>query len=226
MVAPQLIFAHLLADYVLQTDWLATRKERFDPQEIHSWGGLLLHGTIVWLASLAVLAPHIGLLWPYVTVLTLIHTVQDALKIQINSRWHIPTLIPYLVDQALHIVAILIFQAVVTRRFTLENNPTVLTLMMVGSSVVAVTRFYEVSWWANWREIYAYIVRWRYWGYAERTTMLLLSAIGWWWLSPLAIAPRLYTAQRRGKPIWAQPAGIPELLLGVVFSVILGLAFR
>jgi hypothetical protein len=225
VVIPQLIFAHLLADYVLQTNWLATRKEEFILQKIYSWDGLLLHGAMVWLMSLAVLPRFIGELWPYVTVLTLLHIVQDAAKVWIKTHRDIDTLYPYLVDQALHLLAILAFQHVVASRFTLTTDPTEITLAMLGASLVAVTRFYEVSWWANWSDIYPYMDRWRYWGYAERVAMLLLSAIKLWWLAPLAVIPRLYSAQRRDEPIGQQRGGLAELLLGIAFSVILGFAF-
>ncbi len=225
MIAPHLIFAHLLADYVLQTNWLATRKEGFVLSKLHSWDGLLLHGAIVWVVSLAVVVRHIGQLWPYITILALVHTTQDALKVWINSKQDGSPLLPYLADQGLHLAMIFIIQDIVTRRLDITTSPTVTTLIMFGASIIAVTRFWEVSWWSNWPAIYGYMDRWRLWGYVERVAILILSALNLWWLAPVAILPRLFTASQRGQPIWQQPGGLAELLLGAAFSVILGLAF-
>lgn len=225
MVVPHLIFAHLLADYVLQTNWLATRKEAFKAGDIHTWNGLLLHGAVVWIMSMAVLIQNLGQLWPYIAVLAVAHTFQDALKVWFNSKQKGSPLLPYLLDQALHLAAIFLLQQIVVAHLDIVTNSAATTLIMFGASVVAVTRFWEVSWWANWPAIYEYMDRWRVWGYVERVVILIMSTLGLWWLTPAAVLPRLIAASRRGQPIWQQPGGLAELLLGAAFSVILGLAF-
>lgn len=224
MLAPHLIFSHMLADYVLQTDWLAARKGQFFPREVASWDGLLLHGLVVWLMSLAVLPGYLGTLWPYVTVIALVHTFQDGVKAWATPRLQVHSFIPYALDQMLHLSLILVFQGVWAGRVNPPPPTAETDLMILGASLVAVTRLYEVSWWANWLDMIPYMNRWRLWGYTERIAMFVLSVVDLWWLAPLAVLPRLYAARRQGQPIWNQKRGMAELLLGIAFSVILGSA--
>lgn len=223
MIIPHLVFSHLVADYLLQTNWLAERKARFDIRDFRSWDGLLLHITMVWLVSLAVLPDYIGLIWPQITLLALVHMSQDAVKSWTTIKLPIPPALGYFADQALHLVAIVIFQILVGQHLTPPPGVLQIRLLVGGISLILITRFYEVSWWANWPAMYAYMSRWRLWSYTERCTMLVLSLIGLWWLAPLAILPRVYAMRRKGQPIEQQPNGILELLLGMALSVILGL---
>jgi hypothetical protein len=224
VIAPHLIFAHLLADYILQTNWLAERKGQFVVREIHSWDGLLLHGFMVWLVALAVLPAYINDLWPYLTLLAIVHTIQDGAKVIISNRFNIHPFYPYVLDQIGHLITIFIFQALVADLLVPAPSMTEISLMILGSSLVAVTRFYEVTWWANWMDMFSYFRQWWLWSYAERIVMFLLSAANLWLLAPLAVLPRIFAAQRRGEPIWQQKRGMLELLLGIAFSVILGFA--
>jgi hypothetical protein len=50
LLIPHLIFAHKLADYVLQSNWLVARKSE-------SWTGLAMHGGIVGFMSMMAIAP-------------------------------------------------------------------------------------------------------------------------------------------------------------------------
>ncbi|MBI5960695.1 MAG: DUF3307 domain-containing protein, partial [Chloroflexi bacterium] len=50
------MFAHMLADYVLQSNWLVSRKGK-------AWTALALHGTIVGFVALAALAPYLEQVW-------------------------------------------------------------------------------------------------------------------------------------------------------------------
>lgn len=226
MIVPHLIFSHLIADYLLQTNWLAERKGRFDLRSIRSWDGLLLHGSMVWLVSLAVLPEYIGILWPYITLLALVHTLQDAAKPSVSPRLNVSPFLAYLGDQLLHLSLVLVFQALVGGLISPPPNPQVSRLMWVGAALIAVMRFYEVSWWANWPAMYPYMNRWRLWGYTERISMLVLASAGLWWLAPFAVIPRVVAMRRQGQPIDRQQNGLAELLLGILFSVILGLAFH
>lgn len=225
VIIPHLICAHLLADYILQTGWLAERKGQFTAREMHSWDGLLLHGVMVWLVTLAVLPSYLEDLWPYITALAVIHTLQDGIKIWFSSRLRIHAIIPYAIDQLLHAAVIMAFYLVTRGFISPEPAAAETTFMLFGASLVAVTRFYEVTWWSNWFDMFAYLKRWRFWGYLERITMLLLSIFNLWFIAPLVVLPRVYTAYRRGDAVWNQKRGVLELLLGIIFSVILGFAF-
>ena len=224
MIIPHLVFSHLVADYLLQTNWLAERKARFDFRKPRTWDGLLLHISMVWLVSLAVLPDYIALIWPQITLLALVHMSQDAFKSWTTLKLPIPPALGYFVDQALHLLAIVIFQLAVGQFLVPAPDALQIRLLVGGITLILLTRFYEVSWWANWPAMYAYMSRWRLWSYTERCTMLVLSLIGLWWLAPLAVLPRVAAMQRQGQPIRQQPNGTLELLLGMALSVILGLA--
>jgi hypothetical protein len=54
----------------------------------------------------------------------------------------------------------------------------------------------------------------------------VLASAGLWWLAPFAVIPRVVAMRRQGQPIEQHKNGLAELLLGILFSVILGLAFH
>ena len=226
LVIPHLVLSHLIADYVLQTDWLANRKGSFSFRHPRLWDGLLLHGTLVWLVSLAIMPEQLNRLWPYITVLALVHTFQDAMKSTFSAHIKLPSVIPYFIDQGFHLTAIILFQIAVTGLVVPQPGHPEITLMLFGSALIGVTRFYEVSWWSNWLAIYPIMRRWRWWSYTERIAILLLSYAGLWWLAPLAVVPRLAATRRQGEFWLDQPFGWADLLLGTAFSVILGLILR
>lgn len=224
MIIPHLVFSHLVADYLLQTNWLAERKAAVVLRDPRTWDGLLLHIAMVWLVSLAVLPDYIGQIWPQITILAMVHMSQDALKSWTTVRLPVPPALGYFADQALHWLAIVIFQLVVGPSLSPPPGALQVRLLLGGIVLIVLTRFYEVSWWANWPTMYAYMSRWRLWSYTERCAMLVLSLIGLWWLAPLAVLPRVAVMRRHGEPIERQPNGLLELLLGMALSVILGLA--
>jgi hypothetical protein len=84
-----LLFAHVLADFVLQTKWMVARKGQARV--------LALHGGIVLATAIAALGTwHLGLLW-----LAVLHIGIDLLKTRLPHR-----LWPFLADQAAHLAAI------------------------------------------------------------------------------------------------------------------------
>ncbi|MGL5009684.1 MAG: DUF3307 domain-containing protein [Paracoccaceae bacterium] len=85
-----LLFAHVLADFVLQTDWMALNKR--NPI------ALVAHVAIVLATALAVC----GILHPALLALAGIHLVIDAAKAW--SPWR--GFAPFLLDQALHLASL------------------------------------------------------------------------------------------------------------------------
>jgi hypothetical protein len=88
-----LLAAHLVADFVLQTDWVISKKRR--------WWGMALH--IGGVAAMTFLA--IGRLDPVVLALIVgSHLVMDLVKtfLMKDEIW------PFLIDQAVHLVAIVL----------------------------------------------------------------------------------------------------------------------
>jgi hypothetical protein len=90
-----LLFAHVLADFVFQTNWMVVNKR--------SPVALGLHGVIVYaLAVAATGSVHLGLL-----VLALVHIAIDVGKLVLASVWKTSSgLAPFLIDQALHLVTL------------------------------------------------------------------------------------------------------------------------
>ncbi len=94
-----LLFAHLLADYPLQTDWMLVAKRK--------WPGLLLHAGIHFAALLVVVGPDRNSIWAFLLLLAASHYLIDALKNRLAERRPSWVLWPYLIDQFLHLVAII-----------------------------------------------------------------------------------------------------------------------
>lgn len=103
-----LFFAHLLADFPLQSYWMAVNKTRTRV--------LLFHVTIHFLVGLFFIALVSIWLWPYVAVLAIIHFLIDTGKNYISRlrpHWVIAT---YLVDQLLHIFSIILISVLIAGR--------------------------------------------------------------------------------------------------------------
>ena len=209
----------MLADYTLQTNWLIVRKGQ-------SWDGLALHGLMVFLMSVMVLPGYLSVLLGPLVGLALVHTFQDWVKIYTGPRIKIHPFIPYIIDQFLHITAIIILQRLVGNLMQPPPSQVEQLVMAAGAVSISVTRFYDVTWWANWLEMIPFMNRWQVWGYVERLAMVALTAIGLFFLAPLCIGPRLWYAQRYDTAIWLQPHGKLEIPIGILFSIGLGLVLR
>lgn len=95
-----LFFAHLAADYALQTYWMAVNKTRTKI--------LFLHVSIHFFVYLFIVTMIDIQLWPYALALAIIHFLIDSGKNYISKlrpNWVIAT---YLLDQLIHIISILL----------------------------------------------------------------------------------------------------------------------
>ncbi len=102
-----LLFAHFIADYPLQTDWVVKNKQRLEI--------LLLHVGTHFVVMLAVTAPHTLRLWPYLAVLTGVHFFIDVWKnwmYKVRPAW---VVWPYIVDQVFHWISIALVAAWIER---------------------------------------------------------------------------------------------------------------
>lgn len=90
------LFAHLVADFVLQPFWLVQRKK--------GWDGLLIHGGIVLACMLLLpLAERATLaLLPAMLAITAVHIGADRLKVRYGDRIPGPPIGPFLLDQVIH----------------------------------------------------------------------------------------------------------------------------
>ncbi|WP_272004442.1 DUF3307 domain-containing protein [Roseovarius sp. ZX-A-9] len=93
-----LLFAHVLADFALQTDWINANKSR--PSV------MLLHGAIVWITAHAAL----GLPYdPVLTALAVAHVIIDTAKLQAARRFTgFRGFSAFMADQGAHLVTLLV----------------------------------------------------------------------------------------------------------------------
>jgi hypothetical protein len=208
----------MLADYVLQTNWLVGRKVKPD--------GLLLHGLMVLLMSVFVLPAYLNVVLVPILIMTVLHTAQDWVKITTAPRLkNVHGFYTYMADQVAHYITIFILNALVIGSLANPPNELEIFVMSVGACVVAITRFYEVTWWANFlqMEMLGYFNRWRIFEYAEHLAMFALSVAGLFYLAPLCVLPRLFYSRRTSHSVFRQKYGLLEMGIGIVFSIVLGL---
>ena len=97
--------SHLIGDYPLQNTWLVEAKRKL-------WG-LALHVGIHLLVLVVLSWEYLGELWPYALLLVACHFGIDAFKnlmAKIRPRW---LLGPYLFDQLLHLISIVLVIALI-----------------------------------------------------------------------------------------------------------------
>ncbi len=209
----------MLADYILQTNWLVARKGQ-------AWDGLALHGLMVFVMSMLVLAPYAGVVLLPIALMSLLHTAQDWLKIYTGTRIKIHPIYSYLLDQVGHYVTIGVMQILIGHLLQPPPSQAEVALMSIGAAVISLTRFYDVTWWANWLDMIPYMGHWRNVGYAERLAMFTLSLAGLFYLAPLCVLPRLIASWLTHRPIWKQRRGLAEMGIGIILAVILGVLVR
>lgn len=90
------LFAHALADFLFQTNWMVQNKRQLLP--------MLAHIAVVLVT--AVIAT--GTLHPLILVLAAVHLIIDAIK----SGYFPNRLLPFLVDQAAHIASIAVIASI------------------------------------------------------------------------------------------------------------------
>lgn len=95
--------AHLIGDYPLQTDRIARAKRH--------WPGLTLHVAIHYAVMLLLAGRDSLRLWPYLLVLAAVHFAIDSFKNFETRRWPHRVMLPYVLDQALHIISIVLVSA-------------------------------------------------------------------------------------------------------------------
>ena len=92
-----LVLAHLIADYPLQPTWMVSNKTR--------WMVLALHALVHFAVGLIVVGSARLIIWPQLLVLALLHLVIDTGKNSLNKLQPKWVIMPYLLDQFLHFVA-------------------------------------------------------------------------------------------------------------------------
>lgn len=231
-----MIFAHLLGDYVFQTDRIAMWKAR-------SVWGVLVHGGIVTLFTLLGALIVSPAWWPYALLIGAIHIAIDTGKLLIGPTDPVTALWLFLLDQALHALAIVL---VVYWTGWLGTRPaeTALGLWLQAQNRLTYLIGYVALSMPAWVLVH-FVVKGtgasskslpgrpgeRYVGMLERALIATSVLLGQYLLIPLIVAPRLLfdaphlIVNGSSAQLEAERIGyLGELLVSVSLAVAVGLA--
>ena len=131
------LFAHLLADYPFQSNWMVLQKRRFSV--------LLLHIAIHFGTLLAVVGAARQFIWPQLLALALIHLGVDLVKNYVNRvrpGWIIG---PYFLDQLIHYLSIWLVAAWIESQTGNILVPITRTVFIFASAYLLVTYVWFIS---------------------------------------------------------------------------------
>jgi hypothetical protein len=226
-----MVLAHLLGDYVLQTDGLFRLK-------IRSRWGVVAHGAVVtlclWLCSL----PFTLDWWPYALAIGLSHTLIDLVRARLGSVGPSADLGLFLADQAAHALTI---AAGLALSGWLEPRPaaTALGQWLQAGHRLDFAAGYVLLTMPAWVTVH-FVVRGtgatstsvpgrpgeRYVGMIERGLIATLVLAGQYLLVPLVVTPRLLLDGRAGREEAERFGYLNELLLSTGLAVAVGLVLR
>jgi len=230
-----IILAHLLGDYLFQWGFIARWKAR-------ALLGVLAHGSIVTVTTLACAALVDASWWPYALLIGLIHTVIDLVRARFlrtsNPPWELTW---YLLDQLAHLTIIVL--VVTWSDAPSQLAPTGAAKLLTDSRVLAYAIGYLLLLNPAW-VLCRFMVRgvWgptaaphlgqgkKYGPMVERLLIASLVLAGHFHLSPLVLLPRRLSAIRvQGDRIGilVRPADHwAETILSVLLAVTVGLVLR
>jgi hypothetical protein len=228
-----MLISHLLSDYLFQFNCIARWKAR-------SLWGVVAHGGIVTLTTLGCAWVVDPAWWPYALIIGVSHTIIDLAKVRYahpqNSQ---QALAHYLLDQALHILIILILvQAPQAGHREAAAIPSYALALIIGYLLLL-----QPAW-----VLLRFIVR-GVWGadaaphlgagekfapMVERVIIASLMLVGQVTVVPLILLPRRLTSVQMQSRAGVQSVGVwirltthwAETFLSVLLAVAVGLAMR
>ena len=133
----QLLFAHLLADFPLQPQWLVAAKDRI-------WA-LGFHATIHFLTALLMVGSARSKLLLPVAVLGLVHFAIDLAKYRLGAFRPSWVKLPYLIDQLVHFLSIALISRWMVGILGTENVVAPHVWLIYGIGYLAVTHVWFVT---------------------------------------------------------------------------------
>jgi len=230
-----MFLAHLLGDYLLQTDSLARWKAR-------SLVGILAHGGIVTLTTMVCAVLVSPRWWPYALLIGLTHTVIDLVRARFlrtsNSAWELTW---YLLDQLAHLAVIVLVVAhsdaiprsALTGVAVLLTDPRVLVYAICYSLLLnpawVLLRFTVRGVWGP--NAAPYLGQGEKYGpMVERVLIASCVLTGHFYLAPLVLIPRRVVPLRlegQGVGVLVRSTGHwAETAMGVLLAVAAGLTLR
>ena len=226
--------SHLVGDYILQWNWLAAWKSREQK-------GVLVHGLIVTLATLAFSLSFDPGWWPWALMVGLTHTGIDAAQLafsrQSPMRGGAGALLFFLLDQSLHLAVLtmaLIFSGYLSPRIwvielvvALGRYP-ILTYILAYAFIMMPTwvliRFLVYPLFAGEAPNFVEGAS-KYVTIAERLLLTTFVVLGQFLFVPLVILPRLLF--ERGKETGARPLlQNAELAVSLLIALVVALGLR
>ncbi len=226
-----MIIAHLLGDYILQTDGIARWKQR-------SLWGVLAHGALVTVALELCSLPFDLHWWPYALALGAAHTLIDLVRARLGSISPVVDLALFLADQVAHALTMVAALAWSGWLLPREASTSLGRWLQEGPRLVLAAGYLLLTMPA-WVLLH-FITRGmgasrtclpgrpgeKYAGMLERGLIATLVMAGQFVLIPLVVAPRLLL-DGHGERVAAEPLGyLNELLSSVGLAVAVGLVLR
>jgi hypothetical protein len=205
-----LFFAHLIADYPLQSDWLVKAKR--------TWPGLSLHVAIHLAVLLLLTLPHTAQLWPFLLALAAAHFAIDTFKNLLatyRAQWIAG---PYLFDQLLHIVSIWAIGLWVELAHP-GGWPVDRPWQIYGIAFLLVTQVWYITERVLFHANQAYqheLLRQRWTRMAARAILLALLL----WMGRLVAMPSAAVTSIALLPYWSSPYGLRALLVDVSVTLV------
>jgi Protein of unknown function (DUF3307) len=132
-----LLFAHLLADYPFQSNWMVMQKARFRI--------LLLHIVIHLVTLLVVVGAARRFVWQYLLLLVLVHFSVDLAKNYVNKIQPAWIIGPYIVDQLVHYASIWLVAYWIENQSGSLPLPFTRTAFIFASAYLLVTYVWFIS---------------------------------------------------------------------------------
>ncbi len=132
MIILQLLIAHLLGDFVFQSNALFKKK-------YESWKGTFQHVLIISAFTILMLFPYWGSTqtWIVVGIIFSVHFFQDLIKVEYDKKFNAErrSVMPFFIDQALHITLIYFLGSQFFQDLPMMEIPTWLSSLYYSSSL-------------------------------------------------------------------------------------------
>ena len=230
-----MLLAHLLGDYLFQGGFIARWKAR-------SLLGVLAHGGIVTLTTLACAALVTCSWWPYALLIGLTHTVIDLVRARLlrttDPSWELNW---YLLDQLAHltVIALVVTWSDIPSRLVLlsrggllaDPRPLIYAIgyLLLLNPAWVLLRFTVRGVWGS--DAAPHLGQGQKYGpMVERVLIATCVLVGYFHLAPLVLLPRRlvpFRVQGMGVGVWVRPTGHwAETLMSALLAATVGLILR
>lgn len=222
-----MILAHLVGDFILQTDKLAAWKSR-------DVRGILAHGLIILLVTGLFALPFNPFWWQGVLFITITHTAIDAAQLYFQPP--IPPILRFFSDQFLHFLTIFIALAAGGYlHFNIQGALYGKEMQMVMIYALGYA-FVTMPAWVLLKFIGSALVEGaapvfpdrfnKYAGITERVLVLTATLAGLFLLVPILAMPRMFVERKQLENSAWRPLYLFESLAGIALAVLVGLVLR